>query len=289
MSIDHVILTRFNLPSRGAESVVRAQDGWLRERVVLFERYCLPSVRTQTTQNFSWLVYFDPESPDWLLDRIRTEWAGAFSPRFREEVSRENLVADIRSVLGETQGQAYADTLLTTNLDNDDGLAHDFVERLQAAPIGQGQTAVYLVNGLIRRAADVYRRTDRSNAFCSVAEPWTAPQTCWVDWHNTLHERMPVVEIAGKPAWLQVVHEKNVSNKVHGVLTSPEPARALFGELLAGTSEPGAIRLAADSYLARPARTVTTAARRAAKFVALRLVGRSGLDAIKLRLAALRK
>ncbi|MBY8850425.1 putative rhamnosyl transferase, partial [Saccharothrix sp. MB29] len=68
--MDHVVLTRFNLPSVGAESVVRAQEGWLTKRVGLFERYCLPSVAAQTSSDFRWLIYFDPESPQWLKDRI---------------------------------------------------------------------------------------------------------------------------------------------------------------------------------------------------------------------------
>jgi hypothetical protein len=29
VTIDHVLLTRFNLPSRGLESLIRAKDGWL--------------------------------------------------------------------------------------------------------------------------------------------------------------------------------------------------------------------------------------------------------------------
>ena len=62
-SIDHVILTRFNLPTAGVESLVRAQEGWLRDRQVLFEKYCLPSVKFQTRQDFSWIVYFDTQSP----------------------------------------------------------------------------------------------------------------------------------------------------------------------------------------------------------------------------------
>ncbi|MCU1424755.1 MAG: hypothetical protein JWM51_1046, partial [Microbacteriaceae bacterium] len=67
---DHVLLTRFNLPSAGVESLIRAQEGWLRTRVELFERYCVPSVLAQTSSSYRWLIYFDPESPQWLKDRV---------------------------------------------------------------------------------------------------------------------------------------------------------------------------------------------------------------------------
>ena len=65
--VDHVLLTRFNLPSAGAESIVRAKDGWLRARIELFRRFCLPSVLRQTRQDFKWIIYLDPQSPDWLV------------------------------------------------------------------------------------------------------------------------------------------------------------------------------------------------------------------------------
>lgn len=131
-TVDHALLTRFNLPSKGFESLVRAKDGWLHNRVELFERYCLPSVRAQTRKGFHWIVYFDPESPKWLLDRIQALSAdGLFTPIFRAEVSADELLSDIEEVTGR-----QAQNLLTTNVDNDDGLAADFVAqcRMSNAP-----------------------------------------------------------------------------------------------------------------------------------------------------------
>ena len=127
--VDHVLLTRFNLPSVGAESYIRAAEGWLRERVELFERYCLPSVRNQTmTERLAWLVYLDPESPTWLKAKAE-KWAASspLEPTYRTEVPRETLVADLRRV---THGSGRM--LVTTNLDNDDGLAADFYREVAA-------------------------------------------------------------------------------------------------------------------------------------------------------------
>src|SRR6185312_5627395 len=69
-TVNHVLLTRFNLPSAGVQELIRAKDGWLRGRVALFERYTVPSVQAQTTQDFTWLIYFDPASPTWLREVI---------------------------------------------------------------------------------------------------------------------------------------------------------------------------------------------------------------------------
>lgn len=279
--IRHVILTRFNLPTGGAEGLIRAQEGWLRQRVELFERFCLPSVAAQTDRSFRWLLYFDPESPDWLRQHI-DGWSqlDCFRPMFRAEVPPEQLLADLTAVVGRPGSH-----LITTNLDNDDGLARDFVERLHQLPAPDRATAVYLVNGIIRTPAAVYLRRDRVNAFCSVSEPWSlSPQTCWADWHNLLGRRMPVQGIGGEPAWLQVIHETNVSNRVRGRLVSPERYRSLFVDGLEGIAEPGRLRLLADAHALRPARDLRDLARTGSKNLALRLLGKDGLDRVKLAL-----
>jgi N-acetylglucosaminyl-diphospho-decaprenol L-rhamnosyltransferase len=276
---DHVLLTRFNLPSRGVESMIRAKDGWLATRIELFERYCVPSVRAQRNQNFSWIIYLDPASPLWLLDRLApyvTE--GLFTPVFREEVSREELLGDIRAVVGPTTRP----DLITTNLDNDDGLAVDFVERLQAADVPGPRAAVYLSRGLIRQGRSVFVRTDRHNAFCSVRESWQDPVTCWADWHNRLPLQMPAVDVAGEPAWLQVVHDTNVSNRVVGRRVDPEPHRPRFGSGLDEVEVPSRGSLAADAYLLGPARHVRELVRAGAKGAVLAVGGTRGLDAAKL-------
>jgi hypothetical protein len=99
--VDHALLTRFNLPSKGNESLIRAQENWLRNRVALFERYCLPSVAAQSCRGFVWIIYFDPLSPQWLHEWVQShERAGSFHPCFREEVTIPDLLADIRNALG---------------------------------------------------------------------------------------------------------------------------------------------------------------------------------------------
>jgi len=275
--IDHIVLTRFNLPSSGSESLVRAKEGWLRQRVELFERYCMPSVAAQGVKDFHWIIYFDPESPEWLMTRI-SEWCsdGAFTPIFRESVGHAELVGDLRAVSG-----ARRPRLITTNLDNDDGLATDFIERLQKAPVSSPRAALYLSRGLIKRDGRVYLRTDRDNAFCSVAEDWTEPAGCWADWHNRLALQMPVIEIGGAPGWLQVIHGLNVSNRVRGRQVAPTDYRQLFGSSLDDVFAPNAGQLAMDALWNAPHRIIKETGRAAVKRAVLRLAGEDGLDRLK--------
>lgn len=283
--MDQVILTRFNLPSNGAEGVVRAREGWLADRVELFETYCLPSVLAQTEARFRWMIYFDPDSPEWLVKMIRRHSdAGYYVPIFRASVSSAELLADIAGLFEST-----ADELLTTNLDNDDALAMDFVARLRAEPPPGRATAYYLTNGLILGSSRVYHHRDRYNAFASMRARWSAPITCWADWHNRLHRRVPVVEIGGAPGWLQVVHGRNVSNRIHGRLVSPDSYGSSFGDLLANVGKPTARSLVRDRIVGRPRRVARDAGRSMAKTAAMTMLGPSGFESAKRSLARMRR
>jgi hypothetical protein len=275
--VDHVLLTRFNLPSTGVERSIREQEGWLANRVGLFDRYCVPSVRAQTNRNFNWIVYFDPQSPDWLKDRVRQYAAtGLFTPVYRPSVSREELLGDIRSVVA---GEGHS--LVTTNLDNDDALATDFIDRVQALPRQPLRTAVFLTTGLIKRSSRLYLRVDRDNAFCTVTEPWDSPVTCWADWHVLLRRSMPVIEQAGAPAWLQVVHGENVSNRVRGRLVAAGEWGRLFPGALDDVQTPAPVEILQDRLLAGPARSMTELTRSVVKRVALMLLGKDGFYRLK--------
>lgn len=286
--IHHVILTRFNLPTAGVESLIRAKEGWLRDRQVLFEKYCLPSVKSQTNQNFSWIIYFDTQSPDWLKQRAaELSASGIFIPIYRDEVSREDLVSDVRSTRSPEQN-----ILLTTNLDNDDGLSVDFIERLQASIVDETRTALYIPMGLIQHGSNLYLRQDPDNAFCSVSESWINPQTCWVDWHNLLNQHMPVQELTGGPGWLQVVHTGNVSNRVRGRRVSAKCYRRSFAGGLAEVAEPKSLEMFKENLIGIPIRSLREWGRALAKKTALLIGGKEALERVKTSLprrALLRK
>lgn len=276
-NVDHVLLTRFNLPSEGVESIVRSREGWLRDRIALFELYCLPSVQAQTNQAFHWIIYFDPASPEWLKHRIQAHVdQKAYVPIFRTSVSKADLIADISRVTG-----GHGKRLITTNLDNDDGLAVDFIERLQAAAPQWNRMAIYLARGLIKCESRLYLRLDRSNAFASVVEDWKSPTTCWSDWHTLLGKSMRTLELYEDPGWLQVVHSANVSNRVRGRLVSPSTYARLFPGLLDDIRTPQPIELAIDIFVAHPRRFARDSGRALVKEVVMRLLGKNGLDQAK--------
>jgi len=275
-SIDHVLLTRFNLPSPGVETLIRAREGWLRERVELFEAYCLPSLAEQSDPDFHWLVYFDPESPAWLRERIRV-WSDTspLRPFFRAQVSLADRLHDMRQLIG-----SHRDRLLTTNLDNDDALAWDFIERIKAGCPTAGRAAIYLEWGLIRHGNRIYLHRDPDNAFCSVIEDWNNPVTCWIAQHNQLAKTMRQVRLGGEPAWMQIIHERNVSNRVRGRQVAVSPYRNRFVGL---SSLPEASRqnLVSDRCLGAPRRALLNGTRNVAKYIVMLAGGQTTSEVVK--------
>jgi len=212
----HVILTRFNVrivedpkaPSIGTD------PGWLAERFALFERYCLPSILAQTEQNFSWIVYFDSATPEPYAERARalaSRRPGIF-PIFCETLPMSLEREIVRKVVSE-----QPQWLLTTRLDNDDGLHADFVATVQRAQRFGEAEVLNCPIGVILRGDRAYRRRDMSNAFISLSEPFADFQTVFsIIRHLNARDFYPVRQMARSPMWLQVIHANNISNRVRG-------------------------------------------------------------------------
>ena len=72
MILQHFLLTRFNilLWRQDKEGKKVRTTKWLEHRFTLFEKYCLPSIKNQTCQDFEWIVLFDSMTPDSFKERI---------------------------------------------------------------------------------------------------------------------------------------------------------------------------------------------------------------------------
>lgn len=215
-NFDHFILTRFNLASPGRESRLRSDPAWLTLRFELFERFCLPSLVAQTNQNFRWLIFFEHDTPDEFKLRI-TALADRYSsiePQWVDSLRGPSVEDLLSAVLASDKP-----FLLTSRLDNDDALAADFVEKLQASVPDQVDAPVFLnfPLGFNYQSEVAYLDCDYSNAFMACYEPRQDFGTVWVRQHHRVSEVGAVVQIDSEQAmWLQVIHSHNVSNRVRG-------------------------------------------------------------------------
>lgn len=216
-SLAHYLVTRFNLRESLADR--RALDpSWLAGRLDLFERFCLPTVKGQTEQNFRWLVMFDPETPEFAQARIReyAKW-----PNFIPIFLPPGVEAAARKVVQAQLGEP-PDVLVTTRLDNDDGLCRTFVEQIQRRAQVTEPTVLEFPVGYVWHRSRIYRYHFPHAAFGTLAEPRTAVAkqgflTVCTGSHLDIGRLGPVVEVSQRPSWLQVVHGGNLENRPRGI------------------------------------------------------------------------
>jgi hypothetical protein len=213
----HFVITRYFVRFSATTCDAAAMDSpdlaWLESRFEIFRDICLPSVAAQTDQNFVWLLYFDENTPPDYLGRVRDLLApyphfrvvqcGAFDDEARAGTLRAELAPDSK-------------WLLTTRLDNDDGWRRDFVERLHAALAFEGRECLNFTSGLIWSQGMTLLYRHRSNAFISMLEPVDGFRTVWCVQHLELDRVAPVRQIDAPPAFIQVIHTRNRSNKPRG-------------------------------------------------------------------------
>jgi hypothetical protein len=229
LTMKHFIITPFYVrrhftAKTGKIEELLAPPEWLDDRLRLFEDYCLPSIVGQSNKNFDWLIYFDQSTPAKYLDRVAslTSKYGNISIKLCAFWEATTLIEQVTSRL-----EARTKWVITTRLDNDDGLHGDFVSMLHSAARQQTEFLNF-PRGIIWYAGKCYLYKHPSNAFLSMVEPAEGLRTVWsAGAHSQAARIAPVRQLQETPAFLQVVHGKNVSNKPRG--TRIDARRALTG------------------------------------------------------------
>jgi len=207
----HFILTRFNLK---IWPQVQLKQGWYEHRLALFEQFCLPSIQSQSQQQFTWLILCDSTTPAEYLSRIQNLCSQSnMQVHMLDGFDIGHILAIIRAQLGQRSH------LITTSLDNDDALADTFVETLQQQFRGQAFELINFPRGyrFVIRNQRLYACDMASNPFISLIERIDADGTfrsiagCLP--HSTIAARFPALtDVFTAPLWLQVLHGYNLAN-----------------------------------------------------------------------------
>ncbi len=282
MPCPHVFLTRFNLPTNKIENKIYSTE-WLSERMELFQRYTIPSMLAQEAQDRYWIIYLDPASPTWVtsvMDDLSRD--GIAHPHYPDAGFKPAQVhGHLTALLGRDSGP-----VVTSNLDNDDGLASDYLARLRREGFPHAPFGVYYTRGLVRQGGSLYLHRDPHNAFAAVYDTLESRdfQFCWSQWHNRLHRAMPVDRRGGPPMWLQVVHGRNVSNRVRGRLIDARAHRDRFPGLLDDLDRPDPTQVWQDRFVFSPGRAVRDRVRGDGARLVVKMFGESSLETVKNRL-----
>jgi hypothetical protein len=201
----HFLLTRYNV--RAFKSVKRPSKLWLDHRFDIFSNLCLPSVAAQSSQSFSWLVFFDAGTPAPYLRQI-----GELRKRYPFEICLvDNFTAAI-AALAVTSRSKASKRVITTRLDNDDAICNTFVEVVQRAVSPTLNCWVNIDRGYRLSQLGLQHAFNNSNPFLSLVESTEGCRTVMCQPHNLVYLREPVLHIPIQRGWIQYVHERNIKN-----------------------------------------------------------------------------
>lgn len=233
--LQHFFLTRFNLllwQKDKEGSSVRTKK-WLDHRFQLFEKYCFPSIKNQTCQDFEWIVLFDSTTPDKYKKRINgyQKECPQFAPVFIEpergryfaEIFREELVKRLKVNENDNQNEKR---VLTTYLDNDDALNVRFVEDLRQRALGASDgTFFYYDEGFQYYTDDKFllQIYYPRNHFVSVVEEGCSDSVKGIFGYGRHYyideiKGAKIEHVKTEPMWCEVVHEKNMINDANFLL-----------------------------------------------------------------------
>lgn len=206
----HYLLTSFHVNNQ--PDTLLPDETWLRARIPLFERYCLPSVLQQDTQDFEWMVFCDQSSPAWLTKYFADLAVGNLRlVRIRGPISGESVRSSIPPEGGGMR-------TITTRLDSDDALASDFIRRVQEVDSEAPRYAINFKYGLQDTRMGLLATRSLGSPFISISDfDSRNPQTVFDFDHQLVAIAMPVIQLAGSPGWLQSIHDLNVLNRAHGL------------------------------------------------------------------------
>lgn len=119
--------------------------------------------------------------------------------------------------------------LITTRLDNDDAICKEYIETIQRAFSGQTLEFLEFRSGLQfnETTGELFAASYNSGPFLSLIENRCGrPKTVYCCDHRKAAETAPLMRIELDRAWLQVVHQRNLKNRIEPNL-KPEPLSLL--------------------------------------------------------------
>lgn len=230
MNIHHFILTRFNLLIWVKDKTGKEFDRekWLQKRLELFETFCLPSLAAQTCKEFTWILLVDAETPQPYRNRIMAY----------RDVCKQILIIPVRreggmqfaKIMGEVvrkqlveHNASSNDLCLTTYLDNDDSLHHNYIANVQELSRKSLSKPFFLSFDYGLQYYTEHALATRihypNNHFMTAVEMAGETKTCFGFGSHFLLEKNKVAKVVHitekeSPMWIEVIHEGNVDNDV---------------------------------------------------------------------------
>jgi hypothetical protein len=218
--LKHYLITPWNVDNLNMD--------WLLERKRLFEKFCLPSVLSQTNTNFEWLLMADARTPDEFRVVLDAYPATVLYVNFdltniNKATTKQKrgirIEESIRAPLTEYLKGVTEDYIITTRLDSDDAISTDHIDKIQRYAKQMKASGLpfwlNLQRGLKWCGGNVYPIGALHNPFVSMVETPEDPLTAYRCCHKVIYKHARVEQVReGHPTWMQVIHGGNLLNKL---------------------------------------------------------------------------
>jgi hypothetical protein len=218
----HYLVTRFNVPVESwhhdKSGDLTLDESWFEHRLALFERFCIPSVISQSVNDFHWIIYCDKATHQDQLRKMESaiQDFAKVSIRFAENLTQ--VVIDFKNLMS----QAPSTYVISSRLDNDDGIGRDFIRTIQDHFEEQDKMLIN-PDGGIQYDADHHVLTRfhaaATNPFISLIEKRSSADdllTVLGFHHTDIPAGMKVVHIKTGFHWLKIIHHRNVRSTLKG-------------------------------------------------------------------------
>lgn len=221
----HFIITRFNIGGNPNSF----SEAWYEKRIKLFKDYCFPSLLNQNCQNFSWLVYLDPDTKS----IYKTEFEDLlkqcpFFAQVRYIKNTPNFNKDISSYISNVT--SAGEVVMTTRLDTDDAFHQDGIYSIQQAfkkneayLEKSNSFGINLLNVYQLRVTPFYeivRKKIPSNMFVTLVElkkDNSSLRGVYSYHHNKLEDATTMVNVKDGSYCLQTIHDQNKVSSLGGL------------------------------------------------------------------------
>ena len=230
----HYLITRFNIPvnnwnkDKAGNPVL--DDQWMQNRLELFAGYCVPTIANQSERNFIWRIYCDQQTRPPFLDEIRKLTAALPMVQLVLVSDFDHLLNDLRELLA----QVTTPFIITSRLDNDDGLGPHFISDVQKHFVEEDKRIINFTKGVLydhHRGVLNEIRDSRRNHYGSLIEKVNneGELITVVGYpHGIPPKDSSIDNVDTRFAWLKIIHERNMVSKTNGIPLLQENIRAHF-------------------------------------------------------------
>ncbi len=211
--MQHFLLTRFNLKIEGSSNN-GLDANWLTNRFSIFKEFCLPSVLNQSNTNFTWIIFFDKDTPKVFKEKALELEANyrlikvLFIDGFKE------LNNDCAKLIKPFITENF---IITTRLDNDDAIHKDFINTIQNLATLKHNQIIDIRKGYqVSKKEKTYifkLLKNKFNPFISIVEKTDDYKTILSKMHTSWRNEKDIIVYNGKRLWIEFIHGENLANR----------------------------------------------------------------------------